>query len=195
MKGRPNSSYTPNRHRWLRTLADAPGTVRSGKGSPGFACMVLGWTAYQYPGSGEQGEVLTDAGRAQLETWDQFWGKPAAPAAPESFDERIKRALRPDGLRGLADWLVETGRAAYMLELLAQRAPERKVHVEQPEPAAPVAAAIEAQPVRAPQLGIRQDVPSGYVCCGSCSGRGTVRHNFPCHGCGGTGRVARTVAP
>lgn len=72
-----HARYTPARHQWLRTLADAPGTNRR-RGQVGFQCMRLGWTEWVYVPSPLawwriNGEKLTEAGWIQLWEWERLY--------------------------------------------------------------------------------------------------------------------------
>lgn len=61
--------------------------------------------------------------------------------------------------------------------------------------------AIEAQPVRAPQYGIRNltqsmgtpTMPAGYSACLACRGKGKTGHGWTCQACHGSGKIRRTV--
>lgn len=68
----------------------------------------------------------------------------------------------------------------------------------------PRQAVDDAQPVTAPQFGVRRPMvaslglrttPSGFTDCLVCRGRGTVGHNFLCVPCEGSGKIRRTVEP
>lgn len=118
MKGRAQPTYTPTKHRWLRTLADFPGSVRVGKGSPAFACMALGWTAWETPAL-PHGEVLTDLGRQVLRDWEATYPVPA-PLVDERA-AKVARQLGAAGLDALADWLLATGQVDGLLARLAAR--------------------------------------------------------------------------
>lgn len=68
----------------------------------------------------------------------------------------------------------------------------------------PRQAVDDAQPVTAPQFGVRRPMvaslglrttPSGFSDCLACRGRGSVGHNFLCVPCEGSGKIRRTVEP
>lgn len=217
MKGTPRPTWTPGRHAWLRKLKAQGGTRPrgTGEGSVATYCRALGWTAVHPPA----GHSLTTEGLAILARWDS--GDTSAPPKPKAKPRGPDLATATP--LALADWLLQLGpehaRAVRdALDLVLEGAPQQARF----EPGGPVAsmgarpgevaaavspsrqAVDDTQPVTAPQFGVRRPMvsslglrttPSGFSDCLACGGRGTVRHNFLCLPCHGSGKIRREVEP
>ena len=220
MKGIARPTWTPGRHAWLAKLK--AGTARrprgTGEGSVATYCLALGWTAIRPP----LGHAITADGLATLARWDA--GDTGAPPKPKgnpiprrgfiltglTTAQLVGKLLEmPEGVAlAVRDALTLALEGAPQQARFEPGGPVASMGVRPGEVAAAVSpprqAVDDAQPVTAPQFGVRRPMvaslglrttASGYTDCLACGGRGTVGHSFVCMPCKGAGKIRRTVEP
>lgn len=221
MKGTPRASWSEGRHAWLAKLK--AGTTKpkgTSEGSVATYCRALGWSAIRPP----VGHVITAEGLAILARWDA--GERTVAPKPKPVTGARLLQLEPAELAmRLLDMGEDHARAVYDALHTALRgtpppahqrpcpikveAPAPVLHDDAPTectatppPSCALQAELDAQPIRAPQLGQRQVLrpslgqrvtPAGFSPCLRCMGRGVTGHGFACPACHGAGTIRRTV--